>query len=177
MIAAAFVWDRSVSVTDCSAFLHLTFAFERKKWLSLKSIVFFTPVPLLSIRFSGLALLIRIPAGCTNARRCRSGEGAEEYARIIVDGAIMPRSYSPPAMARRANNGSSGGQSSIILRASERERCSARWRGHPSTPAVLQPSSSRPEPPVSLHLAWCHQVSPSVRKINLAEYKYLVGCR
>lgn len=32
----------------------------------------------------------------------------------------MPRSYSPPAMATRANNSSSGGQSSIILRASER---------------------------------------------------------
>lgn len=77
----------------------------------------------------------------------------------------MPRSYSPPEMARRANNSSSGGQSSIILRASEPERCSARWRGHPSTPAVLQPSSSsRPEPPVSLDLAWCHQISPPPEK-------------
>lgn len=106
-------------------------------------------------RLLGFVLLIRIPAGCTNARRCLFGEGAEESARISVDGAIMPRSYSPPAMARRANNSSSGGQSSIILRASERERCSVRWRGHPSTPAVLQPSSSssRPEPPVSLYLA------------------------
>ena len=79
----------------------------------------------------------------------------------------MPRSYSPPAMARRANNSRCGGRSSIILRASKRERCSARWRGHPSTPAVLQPSSSsssRPEFPVSLYLAWCHQVSPRSEK-------------
>lgn len=66
--------------------------------------------------------------------RWMHGRTAVKNARIYrrsVDGAIPPRSYSPPAMARRANNSSSGGQSSIILRASERERCSARWRGHP----------------------------------------------
>ncbi|KAK5922282.1 hypothetical protein CgunFtcFv8_019559 [Champsocephalus gunnari] len=47
-------------------------------------------------------------------------------------------------MARRA---SSSSQASIIVRASEPERCSPRWRGHPNTPAVILPPPHDPKPP------------------------------
>lgn len=51
-------------------------------------------------------------------------------------------SYSPPAMAKRANS-SSGGQPSIILRASERapspKGVHRDGEATPSTPAVLHP--------------------------------------
>lgn len=118
------------------------------------------------------ALLFRKP---TNARRCRSGGG---HAHRSVDGATKLRSYSPPAMARRANNSSSGGQSSIILHASESERCSARWRGHPeharsaTALLLLTTRASRQSLPgmVSSGLAF-------VRKMKPSENKYLGGCR
>lgn len=87
------------------------------------------------------------------------------YTHKNVDGAIRRTSYSPPAMARRAN-GSSSSQSPIILRASESapspKGVHRDGEATLSTPAVLHPSSSRPKPPFSLYLTWWRRGSPSV---------------
>lgn len=74
--------------------------------------------------------------------------------------------YSPPAMARRASS-SSGGQPSIVKRASERapspERCSPGWRGHlKHARSVNSLSSSRLKPFFTVYLSWWRQGFPAV---------------
>lgn len=142
---------------------------------AIKQHSFSAPVPQHLKPVFRASLLFRIPAECTNARRCRTGEGAEESALVSVDGEVthLPQWRGEPTIAAAA---ASRPSSSVRPSAKGVQRDGEATRAHPQCYSPPPPPPHDPSlPSVS---TWHGVIRSLLRPKNKpAEYKYLGGCR